>query len=128
MTKKRAFISFDYDNDVRYRDLLVGQAKHPLSSIEIVDWSLKVAFDEKWMTQCRDWIRRSSIVIQLVGQNTWKAKGAVWEVKCAKAEGIPVLGVYIDKNNKGQIPESLKGSPVIDWTWDEIANIVKKLT
>ena len=128
MAKKRAFISFDYDNDVKYRDFLIGQAKNPLSPIEISDWSLRYAFDMKWKTQCRERIKQTAIVIQLVGRSTYRASGAVWEVQCAKEEGIPVFGVYIDKYNKGIIPSSLKGSPVIEWTWDGIANMVRKLT
>lgn len=127
MSKKRVFVSFDYDNDVRYRDLLIGQAKNPLSPIEIDDWSLRFAFDSKWKTQCRDRIKRTHIVIQLVGKDTYNAEGAVWEVKCAKEEGIPVFGVYIDKYNKGRIPLSLQGSSVIEWTWDGIANKVREL-
>ena len=127
MNKKRAFISFDYDYDVKYRDFLVGQAKNPLSPIEIYDWSLKYAFDEKWKTQCRERIKKTHIVIQLVGSNTHRASGADWEAKCAKEECIPVFGVYINKNNKGIIPNSLKNSPVIEWTWDAIDQMVRKL-
>ncbi len=126
MAKKRVFISFDYD-DVRYRDFLIGQAKNPNSPMEIEDWSLREPFDEKWKTQCRERIKKVDVVLQLVGKNTHKAKGAVWEVKCAKEEGIPVFGVYIDKNDKGKIPESLSGSRVINWSWDGIANMVKRL-
>lgn len=127
MAKKRAFVSFDYDNDVRYRDFLIGQAKNPDSPIEIDDWSLKYAFDEKWKTQCRQRIKNTHIVIMLVGENTHKAQGAIWEVNCAKQEGVPVFGVYINKDDKGIIPSSLKGAPVIEWTWDGIAKKVKEL-
>ncbi len=128
MNKKRAFISFDYDNDARYRDFLVGQAKNIVSPIEIYDWSLKQAFDTSWKTQCRERIKKTQIVIQLVGTNTFRAEGAVWEIACAKEEGIPVFGIHIDKNNKGRIPSSLNGSKVIDWTWDGIASMVDALT
>jgi len=127
MGKKRAFVSFDYDNDARYRDFLIGQAKNPDSPIEIDDWSLKYAFDEKWKTQCRQRIKNTHIMIMLIGKNTHKAKGAIWEVNCAKQEGIPVFGIYINKDDKGIIPSSLKGSPVIEWTWDGIAKKVKVL-
>lgn len=128
MAKTRAFISFDFDNDAKYRDFIVGQAKNPNSPIEIDDWSLKSAFDEKWKTQCRDRIKRTDIVIMLVGKNTYRAQGAVWEVQCAKDEEMPVFGVYINKDDKGIIPSSLKGSDVIEWTWDGIATKVKALT
>ena len=126
MSTKRVFISFDYDNDVKYRDFLVGQAKNPKSPIEIADWSLKEAFDTQWKTKCRERIRKTDLVIQLVGKKTYLAQGAVWEVACAKEEGVPVFGVYIDKNDKGQIPSSLRGSPVIEWTWDGIAKKVNE--
>lgn len=127
MAKKRAFVSFDYDNDVRYRDFLIGQAKNPLSPIEIDDWSLKYAFDSSWKPQCREHIKKTHIVIQLVGSNTYRAQGAIWEVECAKEVGIPVFGVYIDKNNKGIVPSALRGCTVIEWTWDGIAGMVNKL-
>lgn len=127
MAKARAFISFDFDNDANYRDFLIGQAKNPNSPIEIDDWSLKYPFDEKWKTQCRERIKRTDIVIMLVGKNTYRAQGAIWEVQCAKDEGIPVFGVYINKDDKGTIPSSLTGSAVIEWTWDGIAKKVKEL-
>jgi len=127
MAKTRAFISFDFDNDARYRDFLIGQAKNPNSPIEIDDWSLKYPFDEKWKTQCRERIKRTDIVIMLIGKNTYRAQGAIWEVQCAKDEGIPVFGVYINKDDKGGIPSSLKDCAVIEWTWDGIAKKVKEL-
>ena len=52
MTKKRAFISFDFDNDESLRTLLVGQAKNPDSPFDISDWSLKEAYD--WRLERKD--------------------------------------------------------------------------
>ncbi|MCJ7531547.1 MAG: TIR domain-containing protein [Anaerolineales bacterium] len=126
--KPRTYISFDFDNDQWARDLFVSQAKNPDTPFFITDYSQKYEFTEKWKTQCRERIKQTSLVIQLVGANTWKAAGADWEVKAAKEEKIPVFGVYIDKNNHGKIPSNLQGSPVIDWTWDGIAAMIKKLT
>ena len=45
MSKKRAFISFDYDNDVDLKNLLVGQAKNDDSPFEIIDLSIKEAIN-----------------------------------------------------------------------------------
>ena len=41
MSKKRTFISFDYDHDSDLKTLLVGQAKNPDSPFEITDMSIK---------------------------------------------------------------------------------------
>lgn len=43
MTKKCAFIGFDYDNDEILKTFLVGQAVLPDSPFELVDWSIKEA-------------------------------------------------------------------------------------
>jgi hypothetical protein len=127
MANPRTYISFDYDNDRPARDLFVGQAKNEDCPINIVDYSQHYEFTEKWKTQCRERIKKTSLCIQLVGKKTWQAEGAVWEVKAAKEEGIPVFGVYIDKNDHGKIPSSLAGSNVIEWTWHGIADMIKKL-
>lgn len=126
MTKIRTFISFAAE-DRTYRDLLVGQAKNPDSPIEFSDWSVKEPFDEKWKTQCRERIRKTQLLIMLIGKQTYKAEGACWEVATAIEESIPVFGIHINKNDKGQIPTQLVGRPVIEWTWDGIASMVKKL-
>ena len=48
MEKKRAFVSFDYDNDVDLKVLLVGQARNPDSPFEIVDMSIKETIESNW--------------------------------------------------------------------------------
>lgn len=125
MVKVRTFISFAAE-DKTYRDLLIGQAKNPNSPIEIADWSVQEPFDEKWKTQCRERIKKTQQMIVLISKTTHKANGACWEIATAKEEGIPVFGVYIDKDDKGQIPKELSGKPVIDWTWEGIADMTNK--
>lgn len=125
MAKVKTFISFAAE-DKTYRDLLIGQAKNPNSPMEIADWSVQEPFDEKWKTQCRERIKKTQQMIVLVSKITHKANGACWEIATAKEEGIPVFGVYIDKDNKGQIPKELAGEPVIEWTWDGIADMTNK--
>lgn len=39
--KKRVFISFDYDNDLDLKTLLVGQARNSDSPFEVIDMSIK---------------------------------------------------------------------------------------
>ena len=43
MSKKRSFISFDYDHDADLKNLLVGQARNSDSPFEITDLSIKEA-------------------------------------------------------------------------------------
>jgi hypothetical protein len=125
-TKNRIFISFAID-DARYRTMLVGQAKNEDSPFEFVDMSVKEPWDEKWKTQCRSRIKGCDGVIALLSTNTANADGQLWEMKTANEEGVPMIGVYIDKNNKPSIPEALRGKKVIEWTWPGIAAFIDGL-
>ncbi len=125
MAKARAFISFAKE-DERIRDLFVGQGKNPNNPWEIADWSLHEPFSEKWKTQTRPRIRRCDVVIQLVGAQTYKADGAIWEVECAKQEGVPAFGVWISSTNHGPVPSCFTANNIIDWTWDGVAEMIRK--
>ncbi len=47
-SKKRVFISFDYDHDSDLKTLLVGQSKHEDTPFEIYDWSVKEELSGDW--------------------------------------------------------------------------------
>ena len=125
--KPRAFISFAAE-DANARDLFVGQGKHPATPWEIVDFSLHEPFTERWKTQTRPRIKSCDVVIQLVGLNTHKADGAIWEVKCGLEEGIKAFGVWISKTQRGPVPSCFQANNIIDWTWDGVAEMITKAT
>ena len=122
----RIFIAFAA-GDSTYRDLLKGQAKNEKSPFDFVDMSVKEPWDSKWKTNCRTKIKGCDGVIALLSKKTYNADGAKWEMECANDEDIPMMGVHIDKNNKGTIPSELSGKKVIEWTWDGIAYFVNGL-
>lgn len=126
MKKKRIFVSFAIE-DKNYRDLLRGQALNTNSPIEYTDMSAKKAWDSKWKTNCRQRIKTCDGVIALISKHTRLADGAKWEMKCANEEGIPMIGVHIHKDDKGQIPPELKNRRVVNWTWSAIKNFINRV-
>jgi hypothetical protein len=123
----RVMVSFAIE-DKTYRDFLVGQAKNNKSSFEFVDMSVKQPWDEKWKTNCRTRIKGSDGVIALVSKNTAKAEGALWEVKCAKEEKVPVRGFYCTPDNRpASLPSEFDGVRVVSWSWDNIASFINSL-
>lgn len=124
---KRVFISFAIE-DVRYRDLLVGQARNEKSPFEFVDMSVKEPWSEKWKTQCRSKIKGCDGMIAWVSKNTAKASGQLWEIQCARDEEVPVRGLYTNAGDKpASLPAELGGVRVVYWTWDNIKNFVDSL-
>lgn len=126
MATKRIFISFAIE-DEQYRDLLKGQALNTDSPFSYTDMSVKQAWDSKWKSNCRARIKGCDGVIALISEHTRNADGAKWEMQCANEEGIPMIGVHIHKDNKGQIPLQLQGKNVVNWTWDAIKNFINRL-
>jgi len=63
----------------------------------------------------------------LLSKNTWHSGGSRWEIKCAREERIPVIGMHIKKNDKGATPPELKGKRTIEWTWDNLENSLNKM-
>lgn len=123
---KRIFVSFAIE-DVASRNLLKGQSLNTDSPFTYTDMSAKDAWDEKWKTNCRARIKGCDGVIAMISKNTRSADGAKWEMSCANEEGIPMIGVHIHKDDKGQIPSQLAGKKVVLWTWDAIKNFIDRV-
>ena len=122
---KRAFISFDYDNDESLRNALNGQAKDPRSSFTFANWSVKEPFDGNWIAKVRARIRQTDLMVILCGEHTHKAKGVAEELRIARDEGKPyfLLAGYSDK--KCQKPATaLPSDKVYRWTWNNLVNLL----
>lgn len=125
MAKKRVFVSFDYDNDARLKDLLVGQSKHSDSPFELADWSIKEHLTGDWKEKARKRIRAVDIVCVLCGEKTHTATGVAAELKLAQEEGKEyfLLKGYSDKNCTK--PTTAKSTDkMYDWTWDNLKKLI----
>jgi len=122
MSKKKVFISFDYDNDLNLKNLLAGQAKLEDSPFEISDWSMKEAAPEKdWEEKALSRIKRSDIVVVITGQQTYKASGVKKEIKMARDENVPIIQI----KPQGTNPIRVENAGVLyDWTWDNLKKLL----
>lgn len=124
---KKVFISFAIE-DRNLRDLLVGQARLESSPFEFVDMSVKEAWSSEWKTKCRTRIRGCDGVIAICTKNTMNASGQLWEIECAKQEGIKVKAIYGNNEKKEfLIPDVLKGIQIFNWSWNDLKNWIKGL-
>lgn len=123
MAKKKAFISFDFDNDKTLKEFVIGQARNPDSPFEVVDTSLKEAAPMKtWEDKARAAIKRSDIVIVMVGPQTHRAPGVLKEVKMAREEGVKIVQVigYRDGNYTA-VPDAGR---LYAWNWDNLKKLL----
>jgi MTH538 TIR-like domain (DUF1863) len=123
VAKKRAFISFDFDNDKTLKDFIIGQSRLPDSPFEVVDTSLKEAAPLKtWEDKARAAIKRSDIVIVMVGPNTYRAPGVLKEIKMARDEGVKIVQIigYRDGNYTA-VPDAGR---LYAWNWENLKNLL----
>ena len=119
--KKRAFISFDYDNDSQTKLYLAGQAKHPESPFDFKDNSVKEHLNGDWIQKVRRRMDNIDVVIVLCGRYTHTAKGVAEELRIAKELGKPYFLLAAYKDQKCTRPTSASPTDKIyNWTWDNL--------
>lgn len=123
MAKKRVFVSFDFDNDRVLKDFIIGQARLPDSPFEVIDTSLKEAAPLKtWEDKANAAIKRSDIVLVMVGSYTHRAPGVLKEVAMARAAKVPIVQV-IGHKDASPIPVPDAGQ-LYKWNWDNLKKLL----
>ena len=129
MPKKKKFISFDYDNDKHYKNLLVAWDKNDLFSFEFYDESVSVAVNSEDAAYIRSVIKKkiesAGILLCIVGEETHSSNWCSWEIETAKDLGKALVGVKPNSNNTS--PAELLGSGAtwaMSFTFDAIQKTV----
>ncbi len=123
MAKKRVFISFDFDNDKKLKDFIVGQSRLSDSPFDIIDTSLKEAAPMKtWEDKARLAIKRSDAVLVMVGPQTYRAPGVLKEVGMARQENKPIFQVIGYKDgNYTAVPNAGR---LYSWNWENLKKLI----
>lgn len=126
-SRKRVFISFHIEDEAQV-NLLRHQAKDPRFDLEFIDYSVKEPFDEKWKTQCTERIRQSSILVVMIGRETYKREAVLWEINKAYELGKKVIGVRISKDRNDPLPEPMREhkAKIIYWSLEDIQKEINK--
>jgi hypothetical protein len=102
--KDKIFISYDYDHDRQYKNLLVAWAANELFSFTFYDSSIDVSVNStkagpvKRIISQR--IRKSDYLLCIIGKYTYRSPWVAWEIEKAKELNIPLIGVKINRKNK----------------------------
>lgn len=123
VSKKKVFVSFDFDNDRVLKDFIVGQARLADSPFEVIDHSLKEAAPERdWPLKARAAIKRSDLVLVMVGRQTHRAQGVLREVAMAREEGVPIVQIIGYKD--GEYTAVPNAGRLYAWNWDNLKRLL----
>ena len=127
MKKKRVFFSFDFDKDQNLKHHMVGQLKLESSPFAAADWSMKEAAPERnWELEAESRIKRSDVVVVLVGEKTHKAPGVVKEVAIARRLKKPIVQIILQIiGYKNSSPIAVPGAGrLLKWTWANMTSVL----
>ncbi len=113
---KRVFIAFHMD-DRHAKELLTEQARSDRFELEFVNYAVNEPFDEKWKTQCKDRIAKTSVTICLIGERTHLREAVNWELETSYALDHKVFGVRIYRDKYYAVPRVMRehNAKIINW-------------
>ena len=125
--KVRVFLSFEFGKDDELHHTFYSQATR-CSQYEIIDCSLNERYhpDAQWLKKARAQIKKSEIVIVMLGQDTHNAPGVEKEVGEANQLKKPMFQVRPQGRTHGEVRGA---GEVVPWKWKRIdAKIAEKLS
>lgn len=112
--------------DAPFFERLTEQARTARLPVEFDRLQVKTPWIPEWKAQCRAKIYKCDAAIVLISKNTSEG-GISWELECARTFDIPMLGVHMDKFERGPVPQELIDWTVIEWNWPGVARFIQSL-
>ncbi len=123
MSKTNVFVSFDFDNDKTLKEFIIGQSRNSDSPFEVADWSMKEAAPQRnWEDEAESRIKRSDLVLVMVGTETHKAPGVLKEVEMARRNNIRIVQVIGYKD--GSYTAVPNAGQLYSWNWDNFKKLL----
>jgi len=130
MAKPTVFISYDYDHDRHYKNLLLAWDKNKEFDFTFYDSSVDVSVDSNDVAAVRRVIsariNASTRFLCIVGQHTHKSTWVDWEIKKAIELNKKLVGVKINRSYTS--PSALLGvgaNWALSFTFDSIKDALK---
>ncbi len=132
MAKKKIFISYDYDNDKHYKNLLLAWDKNREFDFALSDQSADVSIQSTDAAAIKRAIsakiNSATYLLCLVGKKTSKSSWVAWEIEKAKQLKKKLVAVKIPSENA--TPSELLGvgaSWAMSFTFNAIKKAVEKV-
>ena len=111
MAKKKVFISYDYDNDKTYKNLLLAWDANSEFDFSLDDTSADVSINSTDAAAIKRAIsakiNNSTYFLCIIGKKTYKSAWVKWEISKAVELGKKIVAVKIDSTNTS--PDEILG-------------------
>lgn len=129
--KKQVFVSYQYDRDRHYKNLLMAWNNNTLFDFQMRDQSADLSVNSLDASTIKRSIsakiNKGNYFIVLVGKTTRKCEWVKWEIEKAKELKKKIIAVKLDRRNKA--PDELYGAGA-KWAYcfklNAISNAINK--
>jgi len=101
--KRKVFISYDYQKDKHYKNLLLAWDAHQRFEFFISDYSADISINSTKSSPIKRtlsrYINEGTVFLVIIGKNTHKSKWVKWEIEKAEELGKKIVAVKIDREN-----------------------------
>ncbi len=130
MAKRRVFISYDYESDRYYKNLLLAWDANKQFDFLISDLSADVSINSTRASTIKSTLSRfindATTFLVIVGKNTYKSSWVRWEIEKANELNKKIVAVKTDRENT--TPSELYGigaSWAMSFTFSSISQAIK---
>ena len=127
--KKKVFISYDYDNDKHYKNLLLAWDANRQFDFSINDHSADVSINSTNASAIKSvisrYINEATYFLVIVGYRTHRSSWVKWEIEKAVELNKRIIAVKTDRENIS--PDALFGigaSWAMSFTYDAITRAI----
>ena len=128
--KKKVFISYDYDNNKHYKNLLLAWDANKIFDFSIHDHSADVSINSVNANAIKSvlprYINEATYFLIIVGEKTYKSDWVKWEINKAVELKKRIIAVKTDRENLS--PPELLGigaSWAMSFTYQSIKNAIE---
>lgn len=110
--------------------LFRGQVKNQNSNLEFSDYSVKEPINSERTVyikqKIKEKIKRSSVVMCLIGRTTHASSWVRWELETAYSMNKCLIGVRLNQDCWDKVPATLErvGAEIVDWRIDGIMDAI----
>lgn len=125
MKKEKVYISYDYENERHYKNLLLAWNSN--GEFESLVSNSEIAAGDDVQKSISDKIGQASVFLVIVGKNTYQNEWVKWEIEKAKELNKKIVAVKPDRENI--TPNELYGvgaNWAMAFTFEAITNAINK--
>ena len=114
--------------DLKFSELIAAKARADRLPL-VFDGFGEGRFDEiGWQLECRRRIRSARALVVLMSPHTSESPRALWQVRCARELGLPVVGVTVsfEDGGAGGCGEVVGMESIVGWKWKTIAAMLMR--